>query len=236
MLRRKFVAFLDGELPPGEKERLEHHLAGCAECRSLLERIREGRRLVLEIDPLELRGVLRPPDYRALSESAGDVHSGRRGWARLGRAWSSALTAPHLVRILVAIVILQTALLAVTNRRILFGAREHPPAEAAGLDFGRFPVLAIPEFSSNTLPHIAAEGYVSEIRLDAEEKTLHFKLAETSREQEPFVVCEIINPARMPVPREGSRVRVYGVSRYDAQQGRQWHEINPVLNIDVLKY
>ncbi|MCX6559342.1 MAG: hypothetical protein NTZ26_02390 [Candidatus Aminicenantes bacterium] len=30
-------------------------------------------------------------------------------------------------------------------------------------------------------------------------------------------------------------VRVYGVARYDAQAGRQWHEVNPVLDIAVLK-
>ena len=41
--------------------------------------------------------------------------------------------------------------------------------------------------------------------------------------------------AEIPVPAEGSRVRVYGVARFDAQAGRGWHEVNPVLDIAVLK-
>lgn len=39
----------------------------------------------------------------------------------------------------------------------------------------------------------------------------------------------------MAIPREGSRVRVYGMARYDSQPGRGWHEVNPVMKIDVLK-
>jgi len=30
-------------------------------------------------------------------------------------------------------------------------------------------------------------------------------------------------------------VRVYGTARYDAQPGRGWHEVNPVLTLAVLK-
>jgi hypothetical protein len=30
-------------------------------------------------------------------------------------------------------------------------------------------------------------------------------------------------------------VRVYGVSRYDAKVGHQWHEVHPVLNIEEVK-
>jgi hypothetical protein len=30
-------------------------------------------------------------------------------------------------------------------------------------------------------------------------------------------------------------VRIYGVARYDGQPGRMWYEVNPVLNIALLK-
>ncbi|MEK6406526.1 MAG: hypothetical protein AABN34_06145 [Acidobacteriota bacterium] len=33
----------------------------------------------------------------------------------------------------------------------------------------------------------------------------------------------------------GSRVRVYGVSRYDSQDNHNWYEVHPVLNIELVR-
>jgi hypothetical protein len=62
-----------------------------------------------------------------------------------------------------------------------------------------------------------------------------FKLVEDVSQPQPFIICEIISPINLAPPTVGSRVKVYGVSRYDADEGRQWHEVHPVLNIETVK-
>ncbi len=80
-----------------------------------------------------------------------------------------------------------------------------------------------------------AEGYVSEIRYDEEDGDLVFKLVDDPHHAQPFIVCEIINPINLTPPAVGSRVRVYGVSRYDAKADHQWYELHPVLNIELAR-
>ena len=234
-LRRKFVPYLDGEIPPPEAKRLETHLRDCEKCRTMFVRLRVGHRLARQLRPLPSDGDHHPPEFETMLAEADETALER---SRLARAWDhglDALTTPRVALALAVLVLVLSALLAVSNRRIRFGERNGVSAKLAALDFSRFRSLSIPELQSNTLPHIATEGYVRDVRVDSEEKTLHFKLAEIPQGPGPFVVCEIMSPYGMAVPREGSRVRVYGVARYDAQTGRQWHEVNPVLNIAVLK-
>lgn len=78
-------AYLDGELPPGERSGVEAHLAGCAECRAELEQLKGVSGLlkkhVMEPVPLSLRKqVLEPRPARpwlkpvlALSTAAAGV-------------------------------------------------------------------------------------------------------------------------------------------------------------------
>jgi hypothetical protein len=141
-----------------------------------------------------------------------------------------------VVQGLTVLVLVLLTLLVVSNRRVLFGERESATVKWSAMDFSNFHPLSIPELATNTRPHIATEGYVRDLHMDKEEGTVHFKLVEIPQGSRPFVVCEIISPTGMSLPREGSRVRVYGVARYDAQPGREWHEVNPVLNIAVLKH
>jgi len=79
------------------------------------------------------------------------------------------------------------------------------------------------------------EGYVSEVRLSDEDGDLTFKLVDELGRPGPFIICEIIDPIKLAAPSVGSRVRVYGVSRYDGQAGRNWYEVHPVLNSEVLR-
>jgi len=141
---------------------------------------------------------------------------------------------PRVVPVLAAIVVLQLALLLITNHSILTQGRGAAPKPAA-LDISRFRTVSIADLSTNTLPHVVTEGYVRDVRIDQEEQTLHFILTQHPDGPGPFVVCEIMGSWGFAVPREGSRVRVYGVARYDGQAGRNWHELNPVLDIAVLK-
>ena len=86
------------------------------------------------------------------------------------------------------------------------------------------------------LPHIVAEGYVSDVHVSDEgDGDLAFKLVEKMGESAPFIYCEIINPINIEPPTVGSHVRVYGVSRYDAEAGHNWYEVHPVLNIEAVR-
>ena len=69
---------------------------------------------------------------------------------------------------------------------------------------------------------------------DEKDGDLKFKLVEDIAQPSPFIVCEIISPIKIDAPVVGSRVRVYGVSRYDAEVGREWYEVHPVLNIEAV--
>jgi hypothetical protein len=81
-----------------------------------------------------------------------------------------------------------------------------------------------------------AEGYVSEVRINDEDGDLSFKLVEDLKSPGPFIVCEIIDPIKLTPPKVGSRVRVYGVSRYDGQDNHNWYEVHPVLNIEEVRH
>jgi len=234
-LRRKFVPYLDGELSPPEAKRVETHLQTCEKCRTRFVQLRAGHRLARQLRQLASDGDHRPQEFDTMMAEADETVLRRSKLVRVWESWLDALTAPRVALALAVLVLVLSALLAVSNRRILFGERNGVSAKLTALDFSRFRSLSISELQSNTLPHIATEGYVRDVRVDSEEKTLHFKLAEIPQGPGPFVVCEIMSPNGMAVPREGSRVRVYGVARYDAQMGRQWQEVNPVLNIAVLK-
>lgn len=234
-LRRKFVPYLEGELPPREAKRLEKHMLDCEWCRAMFVRLQAGHKLAQQLRHLGPDGAHRAPEFEAMTADVGKIVIGRHRWARVWENWLYTLTTPRVVLVLTVLVLVQSALLVVSNRRVLFGERTSVTVKPSALDFSDFHPLSIPEFQSNTQPHIATEGYVRDVHVDEEERTLHFKLMEIPQGPGPFVVCEIMSPIGMTLPREGNRVRVYGVARYDAQPGRNWHEVNPVLNIAILK-
>lgn len=234
-LRKKFMAYLEGSLRPDEAKRLEKHLADCELCRAMFMRLRAGHKLAQQLPHLSTEADQRIPEFEAMMADMGEMATARHGWIRTWENWLYALATPRVVQGLIALVLALLALVVVSNRRVLFGERKSIAAQSSALDFSGFHPLSIPDLPTNTRPHIATEGYVRDVRVDKEEGTLHFRLAEMPQGAGPFVVCEILIPISMALPREGSRVRVYGVARYDAQPGREWHEVNPVLNIAVLK-
>jgi len=234
-LRRKFVPYLEGELPPGEAKRLEKHILDCERCRTIFIRVRAGHRSAQLLCHLSKDDAHRAPEYKTVMSDIEEAVSRRQRWIRAWENWLYMLTTPRVVQVLTVLVLVQLALLIFLNRRVLFGERQTVTALPNALDFSAFYPLSIPEHQWNIRPYITTEGYVRDVYVDKEEGTLHFKLMEFPRGTGPFVVCEILRPLSMPPPSEGSRVRVYGVARYDAQPGRMWHEVNPVLNIAVLK-
>ena len=106
---------------------------------------------------------------------------------------------------------------------------------AEAIDHKEFHAVNIADIERNREPHVVAEGYVSEIRVNDEDGDLSFKLVNELGHPGPFIVCEIIDPIHLDAPSVGSRVRVYGVSRYDAQTDHNWYEVHPVLNIEVVR-
>ncbi len=125
-------------------------------------------------------------------------------------------------------------ILVVSSRTMASHSREGLVA-SHDIQAGRgFTPLAIREFAMNSRNRIVTEGFVHNVYYDEQERTLHIKLVEGLQDPEPFVICEIRDVRGLTIPQQGSRVRVYGMARFDAQPGRGWHEVNPVMDIAVL--
>ena len=235
LLRRKFVPYLEGTLPAREAKRLEKHLRECERCRTLFERSRAGHRLAQELQQLNPEDSRRAPEYRAMKTDVGTQAAGFRKWVRAWENGLYALMTTRGIQILVALVVALAVFLVVSNWKNIFRARDDLQVDSTALALSDFRPVRISELKSNTQPHVVIEGYVRDVNVDKQEGTLHFRLTESPEEAGPFAVCEILSSGGMTLPREGSRVRVYGVARYDAQPGRMWYEVNPVLNIALLK-
>lgn len=52
--RDNLAALLDGELEPGEAERLRHHIEGCAECREYLVLLKRSYDALEYVEPVEV--------------------------------------------------------------------------------------------------------------------------------------------------------------------------------------
>lgn len=203
--RRLFPAALDGVLSGRGSDRLEAHLGRCPACRVLFARVRAGHEAGRRFGRL---AVPEPPP--ALD---GHVPAGPGEWRR-----------PAALKIAVA---------AAAAGLVLFALLR--PARRGGPGPGEFTPRAIGEFAANGRGRVFTEGFVHDVYFDEQERTLHIKLLESPHRAEPFVICEVREPGRMAIPPEGSRVRVYGSARFDAQPGRGWHEVNPVERIAVLE-
>jgi hypothetical protein len=231
-LKRRLLPYVEGRLDTPRVARLERHLLNCEECREFLVRLRAGHSLAERLARM-------PPIDATLPELSflighAEMSSRRSERLRLVRRWSDRMVTPRVVTGLAALVILQAALLVVSNRGLVFGERPRVSASAHGLDLNQFHLLKISELRFNSQPHVATDGYVEDVHIDQEEGTVAFKLVESRGASKPFVVCEIVAPLEMPTPQQGSHVRVYGVARYDAQADRMWYEVNPVFDIATL--
>ena len=229
-LWKTYSRYLDGELDRAAVTTVEGHLLDCNDCRARVARLRDGQRLARQLPRLT------PPQdgwealAAALEEEAVETATARQPAG--GAAWQQTLTSPYF-----AVAILGLALMVLSAALLWQGPR---PAEAIPLvstfDGSGFRPVSISEIGKNTAPHVVAEGYVAEVKVDANDGDYMFKLVEDVRRAEPFIICEIISPINLEPPVVGSRVRVYGVSRFDAEEGRGWHEVHPVLNIETVRH
>lgn len=230
-LQRSFLLYITGELEPEKIKRLENHLLDCGPCRTSLARLRSGHRFAGQMPRFKPQ---RDP-WDAI-ESAIELHEASPSVTPPARVrWREYLRKPAFAASFVAVLVVSLILAGAILARIFSseqGMRGLMEFEA--LDTREFHNVSIADIELNTKPHIVAEGYVSQVGVNDEDGDYSFKLVENLHEAGPFIVCEIIDPIRFDPPQVGSRVRVYGVSRYDGQDNHNWYEVHPVLNIEVV--
>lgn len=212
-LRRKYSSYIHGLLPVSTVKRIETHLTACTVCRDLIERMKATEQLISALPSVSANHDLWPGIDAALQPRG-------RSFAPL---WKK-------VAIVALFGLLSGVLGAVAYGKLSDRTLSMNPVRLE--EFSSVPIGRIP---TNTEPHIVTEGYVSEVRFNGEDGDRIFKLVNDLHRPGPFVICELIDPLDLPAPPVGSRVRVYGVSRYDNKTDHEWHELHPVLNIEILK-
>jgi hypothetical protein len=236
-LHSKLVLYLDSNLAPQAVTRLEGHLLDCGECRARLAQMRTGKQLALQIPQRSLK----TDPWQAIAaaiETKSPLPTPTKSTLVLSQWLRIHLVNPWVTTSLITITLVLLAVIVISNSRSLTtnGNGESTIALeslSTTMDLSEFSSVTIADIKHNTEPHIVAEGYVSEVRMD-KDGDLTFKLVEDLRQLQPFIVCEIIDSFRITPPKIGSRVRVYGVSRYDGKQGHEWYEVHPVINIEMV--
>ena len=228
-LQRDFSLYLTGELAPPKVKRIEDHLLDCGSCRTRLARIRNGHRFA------QAAPRFRPQrDPWAAIEAAIDKEE-NRAQTRLEPEARQGMLRPSFVIVTCAVVILFLGILVASNRRASSEKQREIASLSDALDLREFHAVSIADMERTTQPHVVAEGFVSQVLIDDEDGDLRFKLVESLQQSEPFIICEIIEPIKLAPPAIGSRVRVYGVHRYDSKENHNWYEVHPVLNIEVVR-
>ena len=228
-VQRRFSLYLSGELEADSIKRVEAHLLDCGPCRTRLAHMRNGHRLAQELPRLTPRN----DPWAAIEAAISDSHPSASPARAVPRLREYVLK-PGFALAVLGIVALVAALLVASNKG---GAQEEESAAsmvAEALDLREFHTVNIADIEQNQKPHVVAEGYVSEVSVNDEDGDLSFKLVDDLGQPGPFIICEIIDPIRLNPPSVGSRVRVYGVSRYDGQADHNWYEVHPVLNIELV--
>lgn len=228
-LWKKFTPYVDGELEVKAVKRVEDHLLDCNDCRVRLARLRDGHRFAMHLPREAPQGDGWQAIAAALDADDAPMPVTPRP-RKAPVAWRGVLTSPLFASVILGIALLvlgfsfflnkqKAESLQALNAERPFDARSFRPVTISGIQ-------------NNTKTHVVAEGYVAEVHLDEEDGDLMFKLVEDISQPQPFIICEIISPMNLAPPTVGSRVKVYGVSRYDADEGRQWHEVHPVLALE----
>jgi len=215
-LRRKYLRYLHGLLPSSTSKKIELHLSHCAACRNRMERLQSVDGLLTNL-----------PRHAPLNDPWSGIQDALRQ-----RVFPSAEASLWKRAAVIVVFGLLSALIGaltygkLATRESLVDANIRPD---------EFKPVSITRMAETTEPHVVTEGYVSEERVEHEDGDMVFKLVDRLNSSGPFVICEVIDPLNLPLPPVGSRVRVYGVSRFDAKADHQWHEVHPVLNIEILK-
>lgn len=227
-IHKNFSRYIDGQLDARQVRQVEDHLLDCNQCRVQITHLRDGQRFAAKLT----RRKPQSDHWEAIAAALDACPTPPLSIRRKPLRWRNLFLSPWFAVSLLGLAVLALSFVLITKK-------ESPPEIAAthilgSLDFDDFHPVSIANIENNTRPHIVAEGYVSEVKMSDEDGDLMFKLVEDINQPAPFIVCEIISPINIAAPEVGSRVRVYGVSRYDGEVGRQWYEVHPVLNIEAV--
>lgn len=213
-IQRQIVPYLHGRLSAETNLKIEDHLTECDACRSQMSQISETSELLTHL-----------PRFQSPDKTWSSIEAAIRADHKSPTIRNYPVRFGMKAAILIVVA---TALAFLLQYGLKMKAGDHEFEEAA---FHEVPLAGFP---NNDEPHVTTEGYVSELHVDQEDGDLRFKLVDNPNRPDHFVVCEIIAPLNLKAPSEGSRIRVYGVSRYDGKREHQWFEIHPVLNIEHL--
>lgn len=230
-LRHSFSLYVTGELDVSAVKRVEDHLLDCGSCRTRIARLRNGHRLAQEMP----RFTPRRDPWTAIEAAIEAEPFAPAPNTRSRARWRKLVLKPGFAFALIGVAALVAALLVATGRREA-GEERAGSLIAEALDLSEFHTVSIAGIEQNQKPHVMAEGFVSEVRVNDEDGDLSFKLVDDLGRPGPFIICEIIDPIKLAAPSVGSRVRVYGVSRYDGQVDHNWYEVHPVLSIEVVRH
>lgn len=214
-LHRKLIGYIDDELSPEAVRRVEAHLMDCNACRARVKHLRDGKRIVRALEPADIPVLPWERLEQAIRRRTVPPPPRPTATKWLLPALGGGATA--LLLVIAAIVFLAPPYVEFLTER--------------SVDSGKFRPVKIAEIPAHPEPHVVAEGYVAEMRVAEDDGDLVFKLVEDPSRPSPFVVCEIVPPSRLEMPRVGSRVRVFGVRRFDDKTEHQWYEVHPVLEI-----
>lgn len=211
-LQRKMPQYVQGNLSSEAILAVEGHLAECEHCRARLAAVHAGDSLARQMKPSS---------------------AGKDSWKSIESRIRAEKTDPRHGEkyLLKTFVTLAAGVLALF---VLFLLREALPQRTNVRHFNREAFREVPlnRFDANAEPHVSTEGYVSDVQVDEEDGDLMFKLVDNLSRPNHFVICEIIPNMKLRMPSAGSRIRVYGVSRFDRQPEHRWYEVHPVLNIE----
>ncbi|HTV57049.1 MAG TPA: zf-HC2 domain-containing protein [Terriglobia bacterium] len=229
-IRTKLLLYVEGTLTLRDAEKVERHLLACSRCREVLVRLRAGRRIARQIPRISPGEYSQGGFESFVARVAANAERPRRtflSWRERLDRWAT----PQVVAALIAVVLVQLALLVFSNRKTLLGERSFVARKASAFYLQGFRPISIQNVRLDTQPHIVTEGYAEDVHTDKREGVVAFRLVEHRRSMTPFLRCEIMRPLELAPPKNGAYIRVYGVSRYDAQEGHGWYEVNPVVKI-----
>lgn len=228
-IRRTLASYVDGTLKPPILSRLEDHLLDCGECRARLEHVLAGDRMARQAPFFK---PVRDP-WIAIQDAIE-----RSVKVASARPFSEPLIGKYRRRLITGRVLTLALVLAIGLLGLFVLSKRDSSQKqfpSTVIDRDEFREISIAAIAQSTEPHVVVEGYVAEVRFNSEENDLSFKLVENLSQPRPFIICEIIGPMKMSLPPVGSRVRVYGVSRFDSQPDHQWYEVHPVLKLEIVE-
>ena len=219
-IQRNLLRYVQGELATQSVELLENHLLDCGACRTQVERLRRADHFARLMPGATPENDPWPGIEKAIEDSS---------TSRMTPRERGVSIRPTLLFVSIVLCLALGGLLVLASQHL------NRESISTAIDLDEFHPVRISDIDRTSTPHVMAEGFVSEVRANDEDGDLCFRLVDDLRQSGPFVVCEIIDSIKVEPPMVGSRVRVYGVSRFDNKEDHRWYEVHPVLNIEVVK-